>query len=416
MERNNLLNLLYVERQRLSEQNNQIGWSIWILIGGIITLSWMLLEHYEIAIQSSAFGFSWSQVVTLFGDFITIAFALLLIKNYYSDRKTDYRSDRFEKSKLPLFIILDGIIAISLYVYHCFFSNGMIASILTFAIVSYLTVKSVELYQLLKYKQQMPLLFKQFVYLSASAIVLITSICRISTHYNYDIVNTKYALLSCGIIIVSYVLFWHIWNPIKKSVISIDKLINNMIVNENINTELVYNEFITVKIGYKYSQLYNNGFHEIKNLLVKQEYYITLLRKNIDELEASQGVDTETLNRSMKLFNKFQKENEISYKLTQKLLTKIQRDWGYIAFNKENKLEIEKLLDAVKSNINAINVNCDTISELLDRFKEIINKQRKEYSSCANYCRFANNRFLCYSHRILHYLKKQSSVDNCSNK
>ena len=47
MKKNELLNLLYVERQRLSEQNSHIGWSIWILIGCIITLSWMLLEHYE---------------------------------------------------------------------------------------------------------------------------------------------------------------------------------------------------------------------------------------------------------------------------------------------------------------------------------------------------------------------------------
>ena len=78
MKKNELLNLLYVERQRLSEQNSHIGWSIWILIGCIITLSWMLLEHYETSSMKSD-QFCWSQIVTLMGDFITVAFALLLI-------------------------------------------------------------------------------------------------------------------------------------------------------------------------------------------------------------------------------------------------------------------------------------------------------------------------------------------------
>ena len=61
MKKNELLNLLYVERQRLSEQNSHIGWSIWILIGCIITLSWMLLEHYETSSMKSD-QFCWSQI------------------------------------------------------------------------------------------------------------------------------------------------------------------------------------------------------------------------------------------------------------------------------------------------------------------------------------------------------------------
>ena len=105
MKKNELLNLLYVERQRLSEQNSHIGWSIWILIGCIITLSWMLLEHYETSSMKSD-QFCWSQIVTLMGDFITVAFALLLIKNYYNDKKNSFHFDRFDKSKLPIFIIL----------------------------------------------------------------------------------------------------------------------------------------------------------------------------------------------------------------------------------------------------------------------------------------------------------------------
>ena len=38
----------------------------------------MLLEHYETSSMKSD-QFCWSQIVTLMGDFITVAFALLLI-------------------------------------------------------------------------------------------------------------------------------------------------------------------------------------------------------------------------------------------------------------------------------------------------------------------------------------------------
>ena len=222
MKKNELLNLLYVERQRLSEQNSHIGWSIWILIGCIITLSWMLLEHYETSSMKSD-QFCWSQIVTLMGDFITVAFALLLIKNYYNDKKNSFHFDRFDKSKLPIFIILDTVIAILLYIYHKVFSNDSIGIILTNTIIFYCGVKCSELYQSLKCKQQIPLLYKQLVYAFASIIILIAAGCKIGTHYNYYIINTKYALLASGIIIVLYFLLWHIWNPIKKSIIAIDK-------------------------------------------------------------------------------------------------------------------------------------------------------------------------------------------------
>lgn len=154
MKNNDLLNLLYVERQRLSEQNNQIGWSIWILVGTVITLSWMLLEHYDTTMQTKANEFCWSQVITLIGDFITIAFAILLLKNYHSNNRINFHSDRFDKSKLPTFIIIDMFIAISLFIYYTFLNSGIIGIVFRYIIPIYLGIKCAELYQVLKYKQQ----------------------------------------------------------------------------------------------------------------------------------------------------------------------------------------------------------------------------------------------------------------------
>lgn len=403
MERNDLLNLLYVERQRLSEQSNQIGWSIWILIGGLITLSWMLLEHYETAIQSNAFEFCWSQVITLFGDFITIAFALLLIKNYYSDRETDYRSDRFNKSKLPVFIILDMTIAVLLSIYYAFSSNGNI--LMTIMISCFGSIKYAELYHYLRTKQQISLLLKQYVYISAFVGVLVIGGYRIYIHSNYYIVNTKCALLFCGIIILLYILFWYKWNPTKKRVIAIDKLVDSIIINESIDVKLAYNEFIAIKLGYRYGQLFENGFQEITKLLKKQDRIITLLREKIEKLELIQNRNMEILEESMKSFCDIIKENDTIVDKSVKIILKIKGDLKYIPLNKENKLEIEKLCKIINKNSDNFNKNCGTILELSDRFEKIINKQKEEYNNCFNYCRFANNRFLCYLHRILCYLK-----------
>ena len=339
MKKNELLNLLYVERQRLSEQNSHIGWSIWILIGCIITLSWMLLEHYETSSMKSD-QFCWSQIVTLMGDFITVAFALLLIKNYYNDKKNSFHFDRFDKSKLPIFIILDTVIAILLYIYHKVFSNDSIGIILTNTIIFYCGVKCSELYQSLKCKQQIPLLYKQLVYAFASIIILIAAGCKIGTHYNYYIINTKYALLASGIIIVLYILLWHIWNPIKKSIIAIDKLINEMIINEGTDTKEIYNNLIAIKIGYKYSQLYENKLQKIGSLLKKQNGYITLIERNIKKLEIDQNIKTEELNKNSKLFNLIKKNNETSFHLIDKILSNIQKDLNHILVNEENEKEM----------------------------------------------------------------------------
>lgn len=413
MKKNELLNLLYVERQRLSEQNSHIGWSIWILIGCIITLSWMLLEHYETSSMKSD-QFCWSQIVTLMGDFITVAFALLLIKNYYNDKKNSFHFDRFDKSKLPIFIILDTVIAILLYIYHKVFSNDSIGIILTNTIIFYCGVKCSELYQSLKCKQQIPLLYKQLVYAFASIIILIAAGCKIGTHYNYYIINTKYALLASGIIIVLYILLWHIWNPIKKSIIAIDKLINEMIINEGTDTKEIYNNLIAIKIGYKYSQLYENKLQKIGSLLKKQNGYITLIERNIKKLEIDQNIETEELNKNSKLFNLIKKNNETSFHLIDKILSNIQKDLNHILVNEKNEKEINKLLSIINNNLSISKKKRELIETLLNKYETLLNKQVDKYqkmideqSKCQYYCRFANNKFLCYTHRCLYFFTKK---------
>ena len=90
----------------------------------------MLLEHYETSSMKSD-QFCWSQIVTLMGDFITVAFALLLIKNYYNDKKNSFHFDRFDKSKLPIFIILDTVIAILLYIYCLLYTSSTVELVLS---------------------------------------------------------------------------------------------------------------------------------------------------------------------------------------------------------------------------------------------------------------------------------------------
>ncbi|UWN90583.1 hypothetical protein NQ517_16730 [Bacteroides ovatus] len=93
----------------------------------------------------------------------------------------------------------------------------------------------------------------------------------------------------------------------KKSIIAIDKLINEMIINEGTDTKEIYNNLIAIKIGYKYSQLYENKLQKIGSLLKKQNGYITLIERNIKKLEIDQNIETEELNKNSKLFNLIKK-------------------------------------------------------------------------------------------------------------
>lgn len=183
-----------------------------------------------------------------------------------------------------------------------------------------------------------------------------------------------------------------------------------MIIDKNINTELVYNELIAIKIGYKYSQLYENKFQKIKALLEKQDIYITSAQKHISNLESSQDISKEILNKSEKLFNCFLKKSKISINLTQRLLSKIKKDLSHIILNKENKIEIEKIFSILTNYLEIIKKNKETIADLVDRYGKIIKKHYNSHNSC----KYANNHFLCYLYRLSHYKYKQNTANSCA--
>lgn len=404
MEKNDLLNLLYVERQRLSDQNSQVGWSNWVLIGGVITLSWMLLEHHEAVVKSNFDEFCCSQIITLLKDFLSIAFALLLVMNYCNDRKTKYMPDRFDKSKLPRFIIMDMILAVILCVFLCPFTE--ITEIIIGNIsASFFGIKVVDLNQILKRKQHLPLLFKQRFYLFASVIILVIGVYRICMHNSYNIVNTKYSLLIIGVIIVFYLLLWYQWNPIKRSVDSIDDLIDDLILNKDVDADYVYDKFITIKIGYKYSQLFDNRFYEVDKLIKDEDRYIYSLNQRIERLELVDDIDRCELNLCIEMLNKIKEQHKVISKTTIKLLTKIKSDIDYLSLCKGNIQEFKKIEDIVKSNFYKLDLNSKSIAELLTRFNSLFDKQLGRVINGPDYCKFANNRFLCYSYRLFQYVK-----------
>ena len=56
----------------------------------------------------------------------------------------------------------------------------------------------------------------------------------------------------------------------------------------------------------------------------------------------------------------------------------------------------------------------DAYKALLNKYETLLNKQVDKYqkmideqSKCQYYCRFANNKFLCYTHRCLYFFTKK---------
>ena len=68
----------------------------------------------------------------------------------------------------------------------------------------------------------------------------------------------------------------------------------------------------------------------------------------------------------------------------------------------------------LNNNLSISKKKRELIDTLLNKYETLLNKQVDKYqkmideqSKCQYYCRFANNKFLCYTHRCLYFFTKK---------
>ena len=187
-----------------------------------------------------------------------------------------------------------------------------------------------------------------------------------------------------------------------------------MIINEGTDTKEIYNNLIAIKIGYKYSQLYENKLQKIGSLLKKTKWLYNFNREKYKKIGNRSKYRNRRIEQKQQALQSYKKNNETSFHLIDKILSNIQKDLNHILVNEENEKEINKLLSIINNNLSISKKKRELIETLLNKYETLLNKQVDKYqkmideqSKCQYYCRFANNKFLCYTHRCLYFFYKE---------
>lgn len=401
MEKVELLNILYAERQRLSDKKNTLGWSIWILMGCLISFGWMFLEHYNIYYFDSKSGFDWTQIILLTGDLCILLLGFLCIKNMIDENNTKYHSNRFSQSQLPISILLDLSISILFIVYTIYvilsISNYLYLSFLLFLSI-YMSIKIIDVWRFYTIRQYTPWTWRYSILGGLVINSIITSCFSLYFHRDFCITNTKFALLLSGILSILYLLVWFWNNPLKNTIFEIDAIIDSLITVENSDIEKAYNKLIEAKLGCKYAQLFNKEFDNIKYLQLKLERITAKASSLIDDLENG--------NRNCKRLKEFnQLISKINYIekqiliLNSKINLRIKKAFKTLSLNNVNIKQIETIQEFIyQTNVN-IELNIKVIKQLFARSQQYALNQNL-------LCKYANMRILCIYHRKKHLLKK----------
>lgn len=401
MEKSELLNILYAERQRLSDKKNNIGWSLWILIGCLISLGWMTLEYYNTYYFNSESGFNWKQIIILTGDFCILLLGISCFKNFINENRTKYHLNRFSKSQFSTPIILELFVSIifvayTIYIYLNTKNNSYISFLFFLSIFT--VTKFIEMCQFYFVRQNIPWAWRYGISGGVAISSIITSCLLLFSHQEFYIVNTKFALLLSGILSVLYLLIYYLNNPQKDIILKIDDIIDTLITVNKIDIEKTYNQFIEAKLGYKYGQLFNEEFNNIKHLQLKLERLMSKALSFMDDLE-NKNVDCELY----KEFCQITKEiNNIEMKillLTSTINQRIRKASGILVQNDENIEEVENLTRFIEQVTAKSKSDVKMIKELVERSLQYT--QNYELT-----CRYASKPILCFYVRKKHLINK----------
>jgi len=379
MEKDELLNILYSERQRVSEKNKDFGWSIWALIGTIATLLWILIDLFNNKLTKNP------QEIFLFSrSFCTMLLSLLLFKDFYKKKNYEYYPYRFVKSSGQVLGIVDIIIPTLLFVSYIWpnlllrplleildikstslhESSLIFNFIISFAFSGYITLKGMEMYCRHKFKQEAGYV-KNWPYLLYASLMLLCGILDFSRTEGY-MLSIRFSLVISGIMAIVYILIAIIGNPLRKLISSIDRLIDKVLINEEIDVNFVYEEFISIKIGYKYSRLYQGDIQKIYTLIEEQNNYI----RDIDSIKY-EGCPIEHFNEIKEVLAKadllYSNHQEIINMAT-KMTNKMSWDVKRISLDEE---ELKKLISAIKKALEISKENETKIERKVEEVKEM---------------------------------------------
>jgi len=372
MEKKELVDILYLERQRISDKYKTVGWSIWALVATLITLLWMLLDYYN-AFFSPMKDFSWEEVRLLTFCFCALLFSGLLFKIYIDTLKYNISADRFEKKHYIFIPILNLIIAVSLSLFYSFYEIKIhYGRFLNLVLCSYIGVYIAELFYLIKKKK--PLLFYSFKirYILYSILILILVCYNLHDYSRFHVQSIKCALLLSGLLGILYALSLCLFNPLERLLQNIDNLLDNLLTKEDTDVDKINEMFVCAKIGYRYNQLYLSKIEELDALSLKIESHkVTLTESMNDSNNITSDADiNDMITRSFTLLRKMFFFIEESRKMINNINKKIDKDLGRLCWTSNSIQDAELLGNIIPKYVTLVDSNIKDLLFLGQKFKK----------------------------------------------
>lgn len=372
MERNDFLNILYSERQRLSEKNKNIGWSIWILVGTLATLLWMLINTYMTYITQ----INSQEIYLLSRDLCTILFSILLFRDYNEEINHKFYPDRFIKSSMPFIKIVDFLVSFILFISYLHYNSGTLYNITTFIISFYFILKSIAIFHEIKWKQRLILLFTNIIYLIFGITLVVRGIIqviRIISFTKNSMISIEFSLLISGTIAIMYILLITIYNPLRKITNSIDRLIDKALIDENLNIDLTYEELISIKIGCKYSQLYQKYIEFMYSLIRKQKSELNYIKSIEVKINSPTPLSKKELNIFIGEIKEYMRYHKLIIYFAVKINKKCKKSIHHISFN-DNEEELYKLSSILNKIIDNAQNDIDILNDISKKVRQYIGK------------------------------------------
>lgn len=286
MEKQELLNILYSERQRLSDRYARPGWNNWVLLGSIL---YCILSSIDLFNKNT---FVISHVFELLGLMFFWIFTVLLFSHKILGEIRGFIEELFLLTSIKKMLkTVKWILRCSLVIYCLNIIVNIINSFKKMSTIDFFSIMIIISWILL-------ILFfigicltsmidkktiRSFKSLSLGNLSIFTSLMLINYFKDWTIFDLQFSIIFV-VFIITTTLLWY--TNIEKDISSIDDLIDDVIIFDIPDTDSVINQLKIITINTSLDSLYTFKVSRVNNLKVQIYRLLVDLSKVVNQIDA----------------------------------------------------------------------------------------------------------------------------------
>lgn len=286
MEKQELLNLLYAERQRLSDRYTKPGWNNWVLLGAVFYCILFFIELY------SKNRFVKSNVFELVGIISFWILTCILFNNKIVGEIRGYIGEIFLFTSIKKTLkIVKWVLMFSIVIYWInltFYINTLIGTIPTINFNSTILIISWFLLFLFTIGISFTSMIDKitarvYKYYSLGNLIILTSLMLNNYYKNWTNVDLQFSIIIV-VFVITIVISWY--TNIEKDISSIDYLIDDVIIFGNPKSNDVIEQLKIITINTSLDFLFTYKINRISKLEVLINRSLISLSKVVDQMNA----------------------------------------------------------------------------------------------------------------------------------